>query len=828
MKRIFLTALLLCSTVCLLLACGVKDACADGHSFTSYVSNGDATCTDDGTKTAKCERCGTSETVTDEGSAGHLFGEWVLSASGGAGCDTKLYFRVCDACRDIEWKQGSYDDHSWSVITVNPTCQMRGYDEKICTSCGALEKINYTDTVDHLFENYVSNNNATCTADGTKTSKCNWCDVTDTVVEIGSIGHSFTSYVYNRDATCTADGTKTAKCNRCNATDTVVAEGTKLSHSYGDYVSDGNATCTADGTKTAKCAYCDATYTVADEGSKLAHSFGEYLHDGEYHWQKCGVCEALGEKGGHGDDQSRCSICNRLIYTEGLVFELDLYTDYKKYAVADYIGTEEEIVIPKTYKGKSVSRVWGINENSNITSVIISEGITEISGFFWCPNLKTVIIPEGVTRIGYETFRGCNSLENVSIPNSVTNIGNEVFSECYALKCNEYENGYYIGNDINPYMVLIRVDNCDNKTFKIHRDTKFVFDIPTGDALENIIVPDGILYFTGVWLEGCPSLKCNFYQNAWYLGNEINPYVVLLESTSDDITSAVIHNDTKVICSYAFSDCVGLEKIIIPKGVVGMGEMVFYDCVNLTIYCESLSKPDTWKDHWFEDPLHSCPVIWGYMSYKDYVAADINSFVVVEAYIQDKQSWWFDSKAGYGKGTFYLQDSSGGAYFLYELKCTEEEYNALAIGTRVQLQGYKAEWNGEVEIIDATYTIIPYATYIAQAFDITDKLDDESLIDYQNRKVAFKGMTVSGEFMYGWNGAGSEGADLYFKADYEGKTYTFVVESYLRGADTDVYKAVKALKVGDVIDMEGFLYWYEGAQPHITSVYTYWDPNGWT
>ena len=86
MKRIFLTALLLCSTVCLLLACGVKDACADGHSFTSYVSNGDATCTEDGTKTAKCERCGTSETVTDEGSAGHLFGEWVLSASGGAGC----------------------------------------------------------------------------------------------------------------------------------------------------------------------------------------------------------------------------------------------------------------------------------------------------------------------------------------------------------------------------------------------------------------------------------------------------------------------------------------------------------------------------------------------------------------------------------------------------------------------------------------------------------------------------------------------------------------------------------------------------------------------
>ncbi len=40
----------------------------------------------------------------------------------------------------------------------------------------------------------------------------------------------------------------------------------------------------------------------------------------------------------------------------------------------------------------------------------------------------------------------------------------------------------------------------------------------------------------------------------------------------------------------------------------------------------------------------------------------------------------------------------------------------------------------------------------------------------------------------------------------------------LTGADTDVYKAVKNLKVGDTIDMEGFLYWYEGVNPHITKV----------
>ena len=65
---------------------------------------------------------------------------------------------------------------------------------------------------------------------------------------------------------------------------------------------------------------------------------------------------------------------------------------------------------------------------------------------------------------------------------------------------------------------------------------------------------------------------------------------------------------------------------------------------------------------------------------------------------------------------------------------------------------------------------------------------------------------------------GSEGSDLYFKASVDGKTYTFVIESYLTGANTDVYKLVKTLAVGDVVNMEGFLYWYEGAQPHIVSV----------
>ena len=34
----------------------------------------------------------------------------------------------------------------------------------------------------------------------------------------------------------------------------------------------------------------------------------------------------------------------------------------------------------------------------------------------------------------------------------------------------------------------------------------------------------------------------------------------------------------------------------------------------------------------------------------------------------------------------------------------------------------------------------------------------------------------------------------------------------------DVYEAVKELEIGQTVYIEGFLYWYEGPQPHITKI----------
>ena len=190
-----------------------EDIPALNHSFAGqeYVSNNDATCEKDGTKTAKCVRYGTggcmeTDTVPDTGSKlGHSFEDYVSNN--------------------------------------DATCEQDGTKMAKCVrygtgGCTATDTVTDTDSkLGHLFEDYVSNNDATCEQDGTKTARCvrygtGGCMATDTVTDTDSkLGHLFEDYVSNNDATYAHDGTKTAKCVRydqCGETHTMPDEGSRL------------------------------------------------------------------------------------------------------------------------------------------------------------------------------------------------------------------------------------------------------------------------------------------------------------------------------------------------------------------------------------------------------------------------------------------------------------------------------------------------------------------------------------------------------------------------------------------------------------------------
>ena len=209
------------------------------------------------------------------------------------------------------------------------------------------------------------------------------------------------------------------------------------------------------------------------------------------------------------------------------------------------------------------------------------------------------------------------------------------------------------------------------------------------------------------------------------------------------------------------------------------------------------------------------------MTYDDYINADLDSEVTVDVYVQAHQDWW-DNKI-----TVYAADQDG-AYFIYEMACSEDEAAQLEPGTLIRVHGFKSEWSGEVEITDAEFELATGAKpYVAEALDVTDLLGTDELAEKMNAYVSFKGMTIApsedadgneAAFLYNWDGSGTPGNDLYFNAKKGGDVYTFTVESYLCGQDTDVYKAVESLEIGQVVDMEGFLYWYNGPNPHITVI----------
>ena len=290
-----------------------------GHSFTDYKSDGNATCLEDGTKTAKCDRCDVTETITDKDSAlGHSFTNYVSNDDATCTADgTKT--AQCDRCdvTDTKSDEGSKKPHSYSTEWSKDE---NGHWHD-CVDCS-----DRTETIAHDFGDIgdtclvceyerdhvhrltlVNAVEATCTEDGNIDHyTCSGCDklfgdVTG-LVEIDSVvipatGHSFAA------ATCTTPKT----CSVCNAT-----EGKALGHSFTNYVSDDNATCTVDGTKTATCDRCDVTDTIADEGSAKGHNYStEWSKDGKEHWHNCTNCNDKQDVAAHdyGSAGDICEVC---------------------------------------------------------------------------------------------------------------------------------------------------------------------------------------------------------------------------------------------------------------------------------------------------------------------------------------------------------------------------------------------------------------------------------------------------------------------------------------------------------------------------------------
>ena len=123
-----------------------------GHSFTNYVSDSNATCTADGTKTAKCDRCNATDTITDVGTAlGHNYQETVSIAPACTEEGRKTF--VCSRCGDSYTETIPPFGHDYVPYIVEPDLEngLCGYTEYICSHCDDSYKQDYVYVI--AFEN---------------------------------------------------------------------------------------------------------------------------------------------------------------------------------------------------------------------------------------------------------------------------------------------------------------------------------------------------------------------------------------------------------------------------------------------------------------------------------------------------------------------------------------------------------------------------------------------------------------------------------------------------------------------------------------------------
>lgn len=178
-------------------------------------------------------------------------------------------------------------------------------------------------------------------------------------------------------------------------------------------------------------------------------------------------------------------------------------------------------------------------------------------------DIYTIKMPSTVKIIKDYAISNCCNLLAVSIPNGIERVGEMNFFDCPNLEYKSYENGKYVGNSSNPYLVLYEAVDRDiiycevNSRCKII-GTAFYFC----EELENVKIPNGVKVIDKRAFFACDSLK-----------------------------ALAIPSSVKIIGESAFSNCDALERIEMSDKIEEIEYGAFFLCHSLT----DISLPNTLK-----------------------------------------------------------------------------------------------------------------------------------------------------------------------------------------------------------------------------------------
>ena len=231
----------------------------------------------------------------------------------------------------------------------------------------------------------------------------------------------------------------------------------------------------------------------------------------------------------------------------------------------------ESLTLPFVVDGPYKIEIKETFDCSILKEVIVLGG-TEISTFaFKHMDFKNIELPESIIIINSQAFYSCKKLTNIKFPSNLQIIGNSAF-----------ESG-----SLNEIRIPSSIKTIGKSAFNCCFDlTKVFFEegskVSLGDYafcnchnLTKISISSNLKKLGRGVFQDCKNLEFNIYDNAKYLGNDTNPYIILVSAVSKDITSCIIHPSTKFIIECSFADCDNIDEINIPEGVISIGERAF-------------------------------------------------------------------------------------------------------------------------------------------------------------------------------------------------------------------------------------------------------------
>ena len=264
---------------------------------------------------------------------------------------------------------------------------------------------------------------------------------------------------------------------------------------------------------------------------------------------------------------------NRLNYTtkaDGTLEVAEIKNTYK-----DGWFCKDSLTVPEQVNGKKVTSVARL-DSAKLQKIVLPDSVIEIKteAFSDCSSLSEMTLGNRLQIIGDGAWKRCSSLHDIKIPQSVRTVGIDVFDGA-PIDYHTYNGLNYVGNEENPYLVLIGAGNaslveaCVHEKAKVAANSCFIGNsrIENADAANLKKIPDRMF-------ADCENLKRVDISAATELcANSFEACANLAEvNFGEELT---------VIGSQAFSGCGKLKSVAFGSEIKEIGDEAFSQCSGL-------------------------------------------------------------------------------------------------------------------------------------------------------------------------------------------------------------------------------------------------------